>query len=79
MGDIADDIFNRYVDDGFWFSGRRSEPPPTVCKQCGSHAVFWQLVKGQYKLFSRNTLTEHVCDPDAVAKHLADDFEDLDE
>lgn len=79
VGDIADDHYNKLVDDGYWFDGVHHRAyPPTVCKRCGSHAVYWQTVQMQFKLYSNQTLQPHICDEASVRKTIVDDFEDLD-
>jgi hypothetical protein len=77
VGDMADDLLDQI------FAGYDGRPwqrayPPTTCKRCGSGDVYWQTVNGDYKLYSTNTLTQHVCQPERMQQQLIDDFEDLD-
>lgn len=85
MGDIADEHYDRMFDEheatfsGYYEGIYRHEKPPTTCRRCGSHEVYWQTAQGQYKLYSNQTLQPHVCDEANIRKTLANDFEDLDE
>lgn len=61
MGDIADDIYNRYVDEGGAFY--KIQPPPK-CKHCGKTDLNWQKVKGgKWRLHEGRA--PHVCQPTA--------------
>ena len=31
------------------------------CNRCGSRDVYWQIVKGKYVLFDKETLSGHLC------------------
>ena len=35
--------------------------PPMRCNRCGSRDVYWQIVKGNYVLFDKETLSGHLC------------------
>ena len=40
---------------------RDSYGPPMRCNRCGSRDVYWQIVKGKYILFDKETLSGHLC------------------
>ena len=37
--------------------------PPLQCKHCGQLGVYWQTVKGAYRLHDIEGLTPHICPP----------------
>lgn len=72
MGDIADYLIDRMIEQGAW-GGYTPEPPR--CKHCGSRKVAWVRREGRWRLFTRDLKEPHRC----VRVASADDFEDLTE
>lgn len=66
MGEMADYYLELEMNanpEG-WFHcrpHRDSYGPPLTCKRCGSGDVYWQNVKGEHKLYDKNTLEPHDC------------------
>ena len=70
MGDIADEMLGRYMDDGgCWWRSRRALPPR--CKLCGSGDVHWRDTDTGWRLYTKGK--PHVCPKDPKKE-----FEDLD-
>lgn len=72
MGDIADDIYNRFVD-GFYDDEEDEEwggPQPrargVVCRHCGARKCLWANDGGSWVLLNSD-LTRHNCRPVATA------------
>ena len=78
MGDMADYYIGLALSNGenpFGGYGRaRRTPtvygPPLKCKHCGATTVYWQRVRGDYKIFDKATLDTHVC------RNTAEGFEE---
>jgi hypothetical protein len=48
---------NAHPDE--WF--HRTYGPPLKCKHCGATGLYWQTVKGQYRIYEKSTIAQHVC------------------
>lgn len=76
MGEMADFYLAQEMDA----YGRSPAPvrgsaygPPLKCKGCGASDVYWQRVRGQWRIHNRNTLDPHVC----PGKLNPDDFQEV--
>lgn len=67
MGEMADYFIDRMIYGGPRSSRRsRAYGPQVSCKNCGSHAVFWQAMPGdKFELRDIETHQKHVCQTSA--------------
>lgn len=76
MGDMADFSIDQLVLDTWGIRPRKQSVygPPLTCRHCGSSDVYWQKVKGEYRIYSQDTVKLHRC-PVTPLGALPDDDE----
>lgn len=75
MGDIADYMIDRMIDEGATFFSRpRSWNKPPVCQRCGSKDIEFVHTGVRWRVMEKGANKPHVC----VNAASPDEFPDLD-
>ena len=86
MGDIADDCFDRAMDEladldcgqDYFVYYRSHTPPPATCKLCGATNLKWRIAEGGRWVLVENTRVQPGnFKPDHTCPTSADGFDEV--